>query len=161
MNWFKIGKEYVKAVYYYHSTYLTYIQSERQWKWKSLSHVWLFETPCTIQSKESYRPEYWVHSVSLLQGIFPTQGLNPGLLHCRRILYQLIHKVSPRLYVITLFISLICRVYHAKFWTGWSSSWNQDGQEKYQKPQICRLYHPNEIKKGKMIGYWKRNSPGQ
>ena len=26
---------------------------------------------------------------SLLRGIFPTQGLNPGLLHCRRILYQL------------------------------------------------------------------------
>ena len=23
----------------------------------------------------------------LLQGIFPTQGLNPGLLHCRQILY--------------------------------------------------------------------------
>ena len=30
-----------------------------------------------------------------LQGIFPTQGLNPGLLHCRRIIYQLSHKGSP------------------------------------------------------------------
>ena len=28
-------------------------------------------------------------SLSLLQGIFPTQGSNPGLPHCRRILYQL------------------------------------------------------------------------
>ena len=28
----------------------------------------------------------------LLQGIFPTQGLSPGLLHCRWILYQLSHK---------------------------------------------------------------------
>ena len=27
--------------------------------------------------------------ISLLQGIFPTQRLNPGLLHCRQILYQL------------------------------------------------------------------------
>ena len=35
-----------------------------------------------------------VSSLSLLQGIFPTQGLNPGLLHCRRILYQLSHKES-------------------------------------------------------------------
>ena len=35
----------------------------------------------------------WV-SHSLLQGIFPTQGLNPGLPHCRRILYQLSHKGS-------------------------------------------------------------------
>ena len=25
----------------------------------------------------------------LLQGIFPTQGLNPGLLHCRQTLYSL------------------------------------------------------------------------
>ena len=30
-----------------------------------------------------------VGSLSLLQGIFPTQGLNPGLPHCRQILYQL------------------------------------------------------------------------
>ena len=36
-----------------------------------------------------------VGSLSLLQGIFPTQGLNPGPLHCRRILYQLSHKGSP------------------------------------------------------------------
>ena len=34
-------------------------------------------------------------SLSLLQGIFPTHGLNPGLSHCRRILYQLSHKGSP------------------------------------------------------------------
>ena len=27
----------------------------------------------------------------LLRGIFPTQGSNPGLLHCRRILYHLRH----------------------------------------------------------------------
>ena len=32
-----------------------------------------------------------VHTLSLLQGIFPTQGLNPGLPHCRWILYQLSH----------------------------------------------------------------------
>ena len=34
-------------------------------------------------------------SLSLLQGIVPTQNLNPGLPHCRRILYQLSHKGSP------------------------------------------------------------------
>ena len=33
--------------------------------------------------------------LSLLQGILPTQGSNPGLLHCRQILYQLSHKGSP------------------------------------------------------------------
>ena len=34
-------------------------------------------------------------SLSLLQGIFPTQGSTPGLPHCRRILYQLSHQGSP------------------------------------------------------------------
>ena len=32
----------------------------------------------------------------LLQGIFLTQGLNPGLLHCRQILYQLSYEGSPK-----------------------------------------------------------------
>ena len=31
---------------------------------------------------------------ALLQGIFPTQGLNPGLPHCRQILYHLSHQGS-------------------------------------------------------------------
>ena len=38
-----------------------------------------------------------VGSVSLLQGIFATQGSNPGLLLCGWILYQLSHKGSPRI----------------------------------------------------------------
>ena len=38
-----------------------------------------------------------VGSLSLFQGIFPIWGLNPGLLHCRRFLYQLRHKGSPRI----------------------------------------------------------------
>ena len=29
---------------------------------------------------------------ALLQGIFPTQGLKPGLPHCRQILCQLSHR---------------------------------------------------------------------
>ena len=36
-----------------------------------------------------------VGSCSLLQGLFPTQGANPGFLHCRRILYHLSHEGSP------------------------------------------------------------------
>ena len=38
-----------------------------------------------------------VGSLSLLQGIFPALGLNPGLLHWRWILYQLNHKGSLRI----------------------------------------------------------------
>ena len=59
-------------------------------KWKSLSRVWLFVTPWTIQ----FRQNTGVGCHSLLQGIFPTQGSNPGLLHCRWVLYQL---GSPRI----------------------------------------------------------------
>ena len=34
---------------------------------------------------------------ALCQGIFPTQGSSPGLLHCRWILYHLSHQESPRI----------------------------------------------------------------
>ena len=104
-------------------------------KWKSLSCVWLFETPWTIHSMKFSRPEYWewvafpfsrgssqardqtqvsplqadsllaepqrkpkntgVGSLPLLQGIFPTQESNCGLLHCRQFLYQLSYEGSP------------------------------------------------------------------
>ena len=38
-----------------------------------------------------------VGSLCLLQGIFPTQRSNPGLPHCRQILYRLRHKGSSRI----------------------------------------------------------------
>ena len=44
---------------------------------------------------------------SRLQGIFPTQGLNLGLSHCRWILYQLSHKGSP-IPIFSLVQSLSC-----------------------------------------------------
>ena len=65
------------------------------WKWsESVSHS-------VVSNSLLYSP--WnspgqntaVRSHSLLQGIFPTQGLNPGLPHCRWILYQLGHKGCP------------------------------------------------------------------
>ena len=48
-----------------------------------------------------------VGSYSLLQGIVPTQGLNPGLPHCRQILYQLSHKWSPTYKKTTVFLCTI------------------------------------------------------
>ena len=72
------------------------------WSWiiKSESH-WVFSN--SLQACGLYSP--WnslgqntgVGSLSLLQGIFPTQGSNQGLLHCRQILYQMSHKGSPRI----------------------------------------------------------------
>ena len=52
----------------------------------------LFATPWPIQSMEFSRPEYWSGQPFPSPGIFPTQGLNPALPHCRWIFYQLSHK---------------------------------------------------------------------
>ena len=57
-------------------------------KWKSLS-LW----PQGLYSPwNSPGHNTGVGSLSLLQGIFPTQGTNPGLLYCRPILYQLSYQ---------------------------------------------------------------------
>ena len=62
----------------------------------------LFATPWTGAcqaplSMEFSRQEYWSGLHALLQGIFPTQGSNPGFPHCRWILYHLSHQGSPRI----------------------------------------------------------------
>ena len=70
---------------------------------KSLSHVRLSATPWTMASQalcpwDSPGKNTAVGCHVLLQGIFPTQGLNPCLLHlllCRWILYCLSHQGSP------------------------------------------------------------------
>ena len=54
-------------------------------KFKSLDSPWNFPGQNT-----------GVGSHSLFQGIFPTQGSNPGFPHCRQILYQLSHQESPK-----------------------------------------------------------------
>ena len=70
-------------------------------------HFWISESESRSVVSDSLRPQGlyspWdspsqntgVGSLSLLQGIFPTQGSNTGHLHCRQILYQLSHKGSP------------------------------------------------------------------
>ena len=68
-----------------------------------LKNVKVTQSSLTLRPHRLYSP--WnspgqnsgVGSLSLLQGIFPTQGLNPGLLYCRQILYQLSHQESPRI----------------------------------------------------------------
>ena len=65
-------------------------------------HVQLFATPWTIQSMEFSRQNTGVCSLSLLQGIFPTQGSNLGLLNCRQILYQLSYLGNLSIYLLKL-----------------------------------------------------------
>ena len=83
------------------------VKSERV----SLSHVWLFLTPLTVgcqasPSMESPREEFGVSNRSLLQGIFPAQGSNSGLQHCRQILYCLNRQGSPTYWWLLLIIPL-------------------------------------------------------
>ena len=68
-------------------------------KVKSLSRVQLFVTPWTVAHQAPLslgfsRQEYWSGVHFLLQGTFPTQGSNPGLLHCRQTLYRLSQQGS-------------------------------------------------------------------
>ena len=77
-------------------------------QWGLQVSVQVAQSCLTLRSHGLYSP--WnspgqntgVGSLSFLQGIFPTQGLKPGLPHCRRILYQLSyhklsHKGTPRI----------------------------------------------------------------
>ena len=74
---------------------------------------------CAVLSHSVVSDSFWLHALSnppgssvhgdspgkntgvschaLLQGIFPTQGSNPSLPHCRQILYHLNHQGSPRI----------------------------------------------------------------
>ena len=75
---------------------------------KLLSSVRLFETPWTVAPCpwDSPGKNIGVGCHFLLQGIFPTQGSNPGLLHCRQTLYPLSHQGSPVYIYIGMFFLL-------------------------------------------------------
>ena len=73
--------------------------------------------PCGLYSQcDSSGQNTEVGSLSLLQRIFPIQGSNPGLPHCRRILYQLSQKGSP-IWICVYIISQ--REECALFWLNW------------------------------------------
>ena len=66
------------------------VRTHNAWNWtelKSLSHVWPFATPTRLLPPWDSPGKYTgVGCHFLLQGIFLTQGSNPGLLHCRQTL---------------------------------------------------------------------------
>ena len=83
-----------------------------------------------------------VRSLFLLQGIFPTQESNPGLLHCRQILYKLSHQGNPRIleWVAYAFCSRSCQIRNqgwtrvswtaGEFFTNWAT---REGKEHVSK----------------------------
>ena len=92
--------EYKKIIPWKKRT-IKFIDYNKTWKVKVL-----VTQPCpTIWDPMDYNPQgSYAHGIlqarilgchSLLQGNFPTQGWNPGLLHCRQILYHLSHQEAP------------------------------------------------------------------
>ena len=61
--------------------------------WTQVSHI--ADGFFTIWAARKTQKTSGVGCYALLQGIFPTQGLNPGFLHCGQILYCLSHQESP------------------------------------------------------------------
>ena len=102
-------------------------------------------------------------SLSLLQGIFPTQGSSPGLLHCKQILYQLSHQGSPRIleWVAYPFSSgtswpgnttrVSC--VGGRFFTNWAI---REAQEKVS--QLCPTLWPHGLSPARLLCPW--DSPG-
>ena len=86
-------------------------------KWSEGRSVTKCLTLCDLYSPwNSPGQNTGVGSLFLLQGIFPTQGLNPGLPHCRWILYQLSYKGSPRV-LEWLAYPFSSRSYRPRNWT--------------------------------------------
>ena len=80
---------------------------------------------------------------ALLQGIFPTQGMNPDLPHCRRILYCLSYQRSPR---------ILGWVAHSFFrGSSWSKNWTRGLLH-------CRRLFTNWVTRI-FLGELKRNFP--
>ena len=86
---------------------------------KSLSRARLFATPWTVACTKLLRPWDFLGKSTgvgcrfLLQGIFPTQGSNPGLPHCRQTFYHLSHqgicgKIQKRFIELTHWKRLWC-----------------------------------------------------
>ena len=107
-----------------------YLEKIGKWKW--LHRVQLFAIPRTVAPASLLCP--WnspgknteVGSRSLLQIIFPTQGSNLGLLHCRQILHHLSHQGSSSLKHIPKVLlppRLGLRIWTCEFWGNTAFKW--------------------------------------
>ena len=115
------------------------------------SHVWCFATPWTTACQAPLSLEFSSKNTGvgchpLLQGIFPTQGLNPGLLYCRQIFYHLSHQEVQNQTSTQLnrtqakkswdnvleWVGLLLRDWEGTGYSRWRELWATAG-----KPNIC------------------------
>ena len=104
---------------------LYYLHSCNYFKWYWIGWNLRFCMCCTVLSHSVVPDSLWPHGLqptrhsdkntgvgchAFLQGIFPTQGSNPGLPHCRQILYYLNHEGSSRLCMLLLLLSRFSHV---------------------------------------------------
>ena len=68
--------------------------SSQPWAWLRSPTLW---TNSLLTEPPGKPKNTGVGSLSLLQGIFPTQGSNPGLPHYTQFLYHLSHQGSPKI----------------------------------------------------------------
>ena len=66
----------------------------------------------------------------ILRNLYAGQETTVRTVHETMGWFQVGKGSMSRLYIVTLFIEFICRVYHAKCWAGWLTNWKQDYQEK-------------------------------
>ena len=99
--WFNLTCMSVLFVWLHETNYISVLKWSEV-KVKSLSHVRLFATPWAVACTRLLHPWDFLGKSTgvgchfLLQGIFPTQGSNPGLPDCRQTLYHLSHQGSPK-----------------------------------------------------------------
>ena len=94
INWFQIGKGVHQGCLL--SPCLCNFYAE--WKVKVAQLCLILCDPRDYSPWNSSGQNTGVGKLTLLQGIFPTQGSNPGLLRCRQILHQLSYQGSPLLH---------------------------------------------------------------
>ena len=79
---------------------------------------------------------------ALLQRILPTQGSNPGLPHCRQILYPLSHQGSPYLALFTRKYILIFTDHKlsSQSYSRHSEGFNEDANSQHKLLQSCQVW---------------------
>ena len=83
----------------------------------------------------------------LLRGIFPTQGSNSGLVHCRQILYHCAHLGSPTIALHPLILKQIAPVTHTHTHRT-KLNWIADSRQRDRLPHQLSILYSNLRKTG-------------